>query len=1186
MLVELIKFEIFYQRKQWAFLIFSTIFFLFGILLGSDGFAPANVHLNSIYQITFNTGIFTLGALFSVVFFSVSGVIRDRKYDIENILYSTAISKSHYFISRFAGVFGFTLISFTPFLVGLALGSFSPSLYPARLSEFNLWVYTWTWLILVVPNVFICSSLVYAVSLLTKNTVATYVSGVALYMMYILTSMFLNSPVMAQSVPGTPESLMLASYFDPFGLSAFFEQTQFWTPHQKNFQMISFSGYFMGNRVLWTVFSLAILVVSFLAFSFRTLSGKVKKAEKIESVHRSKKYQPVAVFVDGMMQFKSLISQMKFELKSIFISLPFLGAFGCWITIVFTEIYSRVESGGMYRDSWYPSTNLLIEQFTEPLPVFAMILIVFYAGELVWRDKGFKLNEIVDSTPVANWVLFSSKFLSLSVIPVLFIGGAILICMVFQIASGYDQLEPGLYLSTFYYWGTDLIFFCAFALFIQTMLPGKFLAMGVSGLLIIVLKGNLSTYVGIEHPMLKLSHLPIPGYTNMAGYSSIKTAFNHFALYWLAFGGILSILAFKAWNRGITEGYRHQWRLFVSNWKIGQRITLIISVAVFLTSGSLIYYNTNIKEVYRTSAERLDLREQYERSFKIYEDLPRLYHLEMKTAVDFFPEEGRYSLAADYLLKNKGESPIDRILITERATLDTISLEGAYLVQYDEEFGTFLFEFPEPVQPGGTVKMEYRVSERETGYTRQRGIVSNGSFLMFHQFEPRLGYSSGMEISDPSERRKRGLPEREIESVDDHLASEEVTVGRVSFETVISTSASQIAIAPGKLMASWEKEGRNYFHYKPSTKVIPFIAYFSADYETQVSSHNGVAIEQYYYPGHEYNLDKVEESTRMTLDYCEKYFGPFPFDHIRLAEIPGHWGFGGTAHPGTISMVEDNLYLIDVSDTSRFDLVAKRTVHEVAHQWFGGVLSPKVQVGGSLLVEGLAKYTEAAVMEKMYGKKALWQISETANQRYFNSRSYASSPEPPLYLNDNESYLDYGKSFAVMLAMKELIGEDSINKAVRTLIDRYRGQTELHATAGEFIEELYQVTPEVHHPLIDDWFKEVIVYDLKVTDVEYESLTNGQFEIKMTVQTSRSKTDESGEKEEIDLKEPIPIGLFMDHPKKLPNDQSIIYYQSYPIEGSESEITIVVDKLPKYAAIDPFGTRSDPNLYDNVSDLE
>ncbi len=1185
MFIELLKFEAFYQRKQWAYLIFSILFLLFGYLLGSQSFAEAKVNYNSVTRVTFDTGISTLGALFSVVFFCVSGVIRDRSHKMENILYSTPIKKWHFFGSRLIGVFGFTLISFTPLMVGMALGALSPELDPSRVSDFNLLLFLRTWFFLVVPNIFICSSLVFSVSLLTKNNAATYVTGVLLYVMYMVTSIIMKSPIVIQAAPSDPETMMLASYFDPFGLSAFVEQTQYWTPEEKNFQMVSFSGYFLGNRLMWVGFGCVILGFSYHVFSFRSLSKDPQKKVKEEKEQATGPYVSVPTLTSSHMQFKSLISTVRNEIRSIFISLPFIITLICWCLIVFFEIHSRIIAGGQYGDSWYPYTNLLIEQFTEPLLMFCIILIVFYAGELVWRDRSNQFHEIINSSPISSAVLFISKFISLVLLPVILMLTAIIISIGFQAALGYSHFEWALYLSIFYYWGVDLVFYCLFALFVQTVTPHKYLAVGISALIIIMLKSSFSGLIGIEHPLLKLGYLPTSHYTNMNGYGWTTASFHHFGIYWMALGTVLAILAFKFWNRGSQESYQHQWHLFKANWKPWHLGSLGIFLLIFLIFGSFIFYQINIEGEYKPLGKRLDLKEEYERQYKQYKDLPRLHHVEIKTSLDLFPEEGRATIEANYRLKNLGSNPVNQVLISERARLDTIGLEGSRLVNRNEDLGVFLFEFTTPVQPGEEVNFHYILRKNQNGYKQERGIVSNGSFIFYNQFEPRLWYSAALEIDDPYERKKRGLSKREEEKVDFHLGEKDVNAGRVVFETVICTSSNQKAIAPGKLVATWEEGGRRFFHYKPTRNVVPFIAYFSADYDMEVVEHNGVSIEQYYHAGHEYNLEKIEESARMTLDYCEKYFGPYPFDHLRFVEIPGHWNFGGAAHPGTISMVEDNIYLIDISDTSNFDLVAKRTIHEVAHQWFGGVLSPKIQPGASLLVEGLAKYMEAAIMEKMYGKRMLWLLSENANRRYFTGRKYTDSTEPPLYLTE-DGYLDYGKSFTVMLAMKELFGEDSINKAINQMINRYRGKDEFIGNSEELIGEFYKVTDRQHHDLIDDWFRKIFIYDLKISEVSYESLKNGKYEFLLKLSTKKQQVNPDGSLINVSMDEPLSIGFFKEHPKSLSNDQAIIYYKLHQVVGESNEIRVIVNELPEFVSIDPFGTRTDPNLHDNLKELK
>ena len=111
-------------------------------------------------------------------------------------------------------------------MLGYILGIHFSDLDPERLGEFQLLSYLQPWVYFIVPNIFICSTIIFSVSTLTKNSTATYVSAVFVYMLYFVSSIFLNSPLMAQAVPASPESMAIAAVADPFGIAAFFEQTQ------------------------------------------------------------------------------------------------------------------------------------------------------------------------------------------------------------------------------------------------------------------------------------------------------------------------------------------------------------------------------------------------------------------------------------------------------------------------------------------------------------------------------------------------------------------------------------------------------------------------------------------------------------------------------------------------------------------------------------------------------------------------------------------------------------------------------------------------------------------------------------------------------------------------------------------------------------------------------------------------
>jgi len=1183
MFKQLLQFEVFYQLKQRAFPLFALLFLALGYFVGSRGFAPAGEDFNSVYQVYFHTSIITLGSVFITMFFAISAMLRDKQHSMEGIIFGSSIKKVHYFWSRYLGTFIFSVLAFSPYLLGYAFGNNFSNLDPERVADFQLMTYLQPWLYIVVPNIFICSTLVFSVSALTKNSTATYVSAVFIYMLYFVSSISLNSPIIAQATPATPESIAIAAIADPFAIAAFFEQTQYWTPFQKNTQLLSLSGLFLWNRLVWILVSVGILFSTYRLFSFRKISKKIKKEtkQKKEEVQLLT-YQPKKAKHTFAAQQMAFLSLLKLELKSVFKSLPFIAVLLMWLFIVFSELYSTVIGGGAYGVSVYPFTNQLIELIVAPLTLFSLILIIFYSSDIVWKERSLNFNVIVDATHVKNWVFFLSKLSALVLLPFILITTGIVMCIVFQLVLGYSNFEFGLYAALYYHYGLQLVVYAMIALFVNSLVKNKYMGMGIFGL--IVLLSMKADMLGFEHPLTTLGFIPRLESNNMDGFNGASNLFNHLAMYWFAFGLLLALLSFKIWNRGVVASLTVKLKQLISGWTTIQRVTFSLCMLLFIGAGSLVFYNVNIVSEYRTTNDRLDYSENYERKFKQHEDLERLIRTSMKTEVAIYPKERMYTVKADYMLKNKNEQALTELFVTERIPLEHITIENARLVFHDTVYGTYLFQFDRPLQPNDSVRYMYELKKELKGYERDNSIVNNGTYMnRFGNFEPILGYSSGLEIANKTERQKRDLPERIQErKLDSHIVLDDIKFEKVSFETIISTDSEQTAISSGRLINEWSENDRNYYHYKTRDKILPAIGYFSAKYTVKKTDYKGISIEQYYDAAHDFNIEDVENSVKQTLDYCQENFGPYAFDHLRIAEVPSYWPFGGFAHPGVISMVEDRLYLTDVSNEETFNLVAKRTIHEVAHQWWGHTLNAKPVAGGSIFLEGFAKYTEAVVMEKMYGKRAVYQLSETARSRYFSGRSFASSIEPPLYRVDNEDYIMYGKALSVMLGLRDLIGERQVNKVLKTITDRHRNINKLEANSIEFLEEVYNATPQEYHVLVDDWFKKVITYDLGIEESSCKKLANGSYEVSVKVKAKRFETLESGEIKEITINEPIKIGVFTTHPSKVKDNNSMLYYESNTINKAETVIKIVVKELPKYIAVDPFGTRSDENTVDNV----
>ena len=159
-------------------------------------------------------------------------------------------------------------------------------------------------------------------------------------------------------------------------------------------------------------------------------------------------------------------------------------------------------------------------------------------------------------------------------------------------------------------------------------------------------------------------------------------------------------------------------------------------------------------------------------------------------------------------------------------------------------------------------------------------------------------------------------------------------------------------------------------------------------------------------------------------------------------------------------------------------------------------------------------------------------------------------------------------------------------KAFNVILNRYKNQVALETTTIELLDEIYKVTPKEHHELVNDWFKRVITYNLKVEDATVNPTLDGKYRIDVKIASKRFEYQKDGSSKEIEINEPIRIGVFNKHPKSYRLNDRPIYYQHQKINGNTTDLTIIVDEFPTHIAIDPYGTRNDENYSDNVFRIE
>ena len=1128
MLTDLIRFEWRYHTRQISFFAATLIYAALGFTLPASGFGPDNVHINSPYSIGEGLGLVSLASVFAMAVFCASAIVRDREHQFEEIVFSTPVEKFPLLFGRFAGSFLAAFTAFSASAIGMLIALAMPWQDATRIGPIAIHHYLWALVVIVLPGMLFAGALLFALAALTRSMIASVVGAVAIYVFYFIAAALTNSPMMAGSTPNAGAGAA-ASLLDPFGLSAFFEQTRYWTPSDRDTRLITLTGMFLLNRVIWISAALGLWLITYRKFGVRRPQSplSVREPQLAQAPERELRlaHDKAAIAIAALQKpsdWSAFIATTKLELRSFLTSIPFLLLTLLWIVFAIAEILADLTTGE-YGTALYPVTGFMLGALQQPLALVATVVIVWYSAEIVWRERTIAMAEVINATPASNAVFVLSKWIALAAMAVVLLIGSLASAVIVQLMRGYVHIEPGVMLTFAFIAGAPLILFAAAAVLIQTLSPQKY-----AGMLLVVVAGVLihrGDAFGLEHPLLRFGSAPPIEYSAMNGFGHYLKPFAWFMTLWMFAGALLLMIAAAKW--------RGRFRL--------NRFVAVLAIAAAAIAAFL-FMNTDFESARATR----DWRAAYEKKYIATATWPKPRIAAIATNVDLYPKERRYRVRGTYRLVS--DRPLTRVLVAVRrdAHINALSLSNAKLIQHDVRFGMWTFDVPPNAPMALTFDLTYD-NPRFDATDSDNTIVANGSLLFDRRAFPTLGFRNGYRLQNAAQRRKYGLPpiaEDVSEGGDDAVADD-----WSDFDATITTDADQIAVTSGRLIAQSARNGRRTFHYRADHPIHSLFAIASARYAVAKAPR----VEVYFHPAHRENVARILNAASDSLRLFEQTFGPYPHDTLRIAEVPGYWKFGGFATPGLIAMVENRLFLIDARDPRRLDLVTRRTAHEIAHQWFGHTVTAATAPGASTIVESLTKYAELLVLERKYGRDVVRESLTRELDLYLAGRADDRN-EPPLSRVTDQSYIYYRKGAIVMYALRDLLGEETFHRALRTFIAEKRS-----ATFPDLLRHLHAVATPRQRVLIDQWLTDVVVYDLRMTSAAALQLANGQYQVTMTVFAHKSK------------------GAF-DESIEIAVDDAI---SRHVLHEGANVIAMTVAKKPQVAIVDPFITRVDRDRFDN-----
>ena len=565
---------------------------------------------------TYITILNVFGLLFATAFFN-NAALRDYRFNFNEIMFSTPISKAGYYFGRFCGAWVLsTLVMlgiYLAFITGAAIGPAVGWIGADRMGPTPWGAFISTYFIFVVPNMFLAGTIIFALATRFKSTIVSFLGTLIIIIAYIV-GLNMASDLDSQST---------AAIIDIFGISTYNLDTQYFTPFEKNTINPSLSGYLLTNRILWTSVGFILLLFGYFTYSFAAKAKKVKK-QKVDTktVTNTRKLATPALtkVQDAPGNWDSFKTFFKINFLSILKSNVFIILLLFSIILLISNLWNGFDFYGLQS---YPVTYKMLDEINGIATLFVIIILVFFSGELVWRDRDSHLNEVIDSTPHHSVSSLLAKTISLIFLASLLHLALMIIGILYQALLGYTNFELGLYLTDFL--TGSLITFSIWAgilIFIQVLFNNKYLGYFVSVVMMFMID-FIFLALKIESKMFVIGATPKTMYSDMNRFGPGMNGHLWFSGYWMLLGGLLILLAGLFWPRGTSKRLKERWKAGRKSLDKSYYGTLGFFSVAWLAVAGFVYYNTQVLNTYDNSKTSEQKQVDYEKTFKKYQDLPK-----------------------------------------------------------------------------------------------------------------------------------------------------------------------------------------------------------------------------------------------------------------------------------------------------------------------------------------------------------------------------------------------------------------------------------------------------------------------------------------------------------------------------------------------------------------------------------
>lgn len=310
------------------------------------------------------------------------------------------------------------------------------------------------------------------------------------------------------------------------------------------------------------------------------------------------------------------------------------------------------------------------------------------------------------------------------------------------------------------------------------------------------------------------------------------------------------------------------------------------------------------------------------------------------------------------------------------------------------------------------------------------------------------------------------------------LPSLDDTNDKIEFDLSVVVDSDYQVISNGKLLNVEKANGYNTWHYDMTNPMSSYlVALAIGKYDKKVEySKSSIPLEMYYYPEDSAKVEPTYRYSKKMFDFLETEIGvPYPWQNYK--QVPVH-DFLYAGMENTSCTIFSDAYMVD--DTAFVDKnYVNINAHELAHQWFGNLVTAK-SGNHHWLQEGFATYYALLAERDVFGNDYYyWRLYEYAKELLEQDKAGNSTS----LLDPKSSSLTFYKKGAwVLHVLRSIVGDKTFKLAVLNYLNKHKfGNVE----TNDFISEVENVSGMDLSGFVDKW---IISADNSFFEESIESL--------------------------------------------------------------------------------------------------